>query len=236
MFSINQPRATLKPTPTGLADLAQELRAGRVGVLGSASRQDLPAWRSILDTGEQARAERFLVARAFEEFVLGRMLLRMGLAAFLGGLPQSFEISTPPSGKPCLLNGPNGFDFNITHSGGAAACAFHAYGSVGIDMEAGHNGLDVDALASRILCAQEAEVFSRLNEPERSSFFFEVWRCKEAVAKAAGLGLRADFRQFTTHDTHGHLKRVELNETVWNLHALNDGPCGALAIAFAQSA
>lgn len=234
MTTSVQPRTGHEPTSSGLAAFAGELRTGCIGVLWATSQHMPPDWRCILNAEEQARAGRFLVERAFREFVLGRLLLRLGLAAHLGGEPQAFQIQALPNQKPFLINGPENFDFNITHSGGMAACAFHTQGAVGIDMEAGHQGLEVEALVNRLLSESESALYAGLAGAAKFRFFFDVWRAKEAIVKAAGLGLSVDFRQFDTHDAQGRLERVALHGTTWHLGILEDGPCGPLTIAHAQ--
>ena len=85
-----------------------------------------------------------------------------------------------PEGKPHWPQGPH---FSISHSGGIAACALASDMSIGLDVER-IRPLESRAVA-RVLTAEE--LYSAGESSER---LMELWTQKEAVAKAAGAGLR----------------------------------------------
>src|SRR5438270_12387368 len=62
----------------------------------------LPRMTSVLDAGERARAEKFLVAGARKRFIAARGILRELLAMYLRVDARNLEFRYGPQGKPSL--------------------------------------------------------------------------------------------------------------------------------------
>lgn len=146
-----------------------------------------------LTPAEQARAQRYKITKAREQFVIGRGLLRGLLSDFLGVEPLAVPLELLPSGKPVLAGGA-GLHFNVTHTDGVAVLAA-GYSRVGVDVERVRPLADADGLVGRYFSAAEGAAFRALPECHRLPAFFRGWTCKEAVIKAAGttVGCLADF-------------------------------------------
>jgi 4'-phosphopantetheinyl transferase len=130
---------------------------------------------------EQAR--RWLAAHGAMRAILGRAL---GLA------PGAVRFGRDPGGKPRLEPGPGHGElhFSLTHSGDWAWLALAPL-PVGIDLEQIRPGLDGRALAAECCTAAEAAWLLGAPEGEGPGRLHRLWVRKEAVLKAAGLGLGA---------------------------------------------
>jgi 4'-phosphopantetheinyl transferase len=147
-----------------------------------------------LTPNEQARALRYRVSRAREQFVIGRGLLRGLLADYLGMTPVAVPLDYLPSGKPVLSGGISPLHFNVTHTDGLLVLAAGRH-RVGVDVERIRPLADADGLVERYFSPAEGAAFRALPEWHRPTAFFRGWTCKEAVIKAAGatVGCLADF-------------------------------------------
>ncbi len=145
-----------------------------------------------LTPDEQLRAARYKIAKAREQFVTCRGLLRGLLGTFLGVEAPLVPLSYLPSGKPILGDGT--IHFNVTHTDGIAVLVAGRT-RVGVDVERIREVADAEGLVGRYFSAAEAAIFSALPEADRLAAFFRGWTCKEAVIKAAGatVGCLADF-------------------------------------------
>lgn len=118
------------------------------------------------------------------EHKTGRALLRIALAQRGFQAPDDLEsiLLYGPRGKP-YIDSPD-FHFNISHSGGFAACAVERY-PVGLDMERRRNFSP--ALAKRICTPEEAALTGA--SPDRDSALTQLWTCKESLMKLTGQGM-----------------------------------------------
>ena len=147
-----------------------------------------------LTAHEQARAVRYKIAKAREQFVIGRGLLRGLLADCLRVAPAAVPLDYLPSGKPVLATDEIGLHFNVTHTDGVAVLVAGC-SRVGVDVERPRPLADADGLVGRYFSVAEGAAFRALPERHRLPGFFRGWTCKEAVIKAAGatVGCLADF-------------------------------------------
>ncbi len=147
-----------------------------------------------LTADEQARAVRYKIAKAREQFVIGRGLLRGLLAGHLGVAPVAVPLCYLPSGKPVLAGCDSPLHFNVTHTDGVLVLAAGRR-RVGVDVERLRPMADADGLVGRYFSPAEGVAFRALPERHRQAAFFRGWTCKEAVIKAAGatVSCLADF-------------------------------------------
>lgn len=138
-----------------------------------------------LPDDEQARAARFKVAAAREEYLLSRLLLRRVLAEHLGRAPGPFAYGA--QGKPTLPGG--GLEFNLSHSRGRLLIAVSADFPVGIDIERVDPAIDPIALAHAGLTAGDVQSLLAAPQQMRHDLFHRLWTRREACLKALGTGL-----------------------------------------------
>lgn len=152
-------------------------------VLAIANVDDLRIGQcDFLHESELRRAEMFKVPRRRQEYLGGRVLLRMLLKWLSGGTRASFSIVTMENGKPVCPGGPA---ISIAHGGGFIACAATDHGEIGIDVETSHHRRNVMKIADRFFFPEEA-AWIKENPDER---FLMLWVLKEAWLKALGIGI-----------------------------------------------
>jgi len=196
--------------------------------------EDWPAYWAVLDDGERARAERFVVDQVKRRFVLSHAALRLILARRLGSDWRDIRYDTVANGKPCLAGSAAGRpEFNMSHSGDLMVVALSADRPVGIDVEAWRPIDRVRGLAETILAVRELAVFDGLSPEEASRVLLRLWTFKEALVKALGLGLSVEPRSIALPDSvlggdpGGELLFRGVN---WRLHDLGAaGYAAALA-------
>jgi 4'-phosphopantetheinyl transferase len=138
-----------------------------VYTLADVSDEELARFEALLTPAEHARAMRYKFARDQRRAIVSRARLRELLGRFTA------DVDIVEEGKPALRN--RAVEFNVSHSGHVIAYAFAADTPVGIDIEEIRPlGDDRDRI---------------LPESTSDDDFFTRWTAKEAVLKAAGVGL-----------------------------------------------
>ena len=145
---------------------------------------------SLLDPGEQERAQRFRRPGDRERYRLGRAALRQVLGAWLDRDPAALRFRYGPHGKPALEGVVDAAPhFNLAHSGDLILLALHPSRPVGVDVELRRPGLDWRPIARRILPAAAVARLESLPPEQGGAAFFVAWCRLEARLKASGEGL-----------------------------------------------
>jgi 4'-phosphopantetheinyl transferase len=207
-------QAPLSPDPTTYAELA-----------------------GCLTRDEHQHAQRFRRAVDRRRYVAGRGWLRtllIGYLGYLGSESRSLTLTTNTHGKPYLDDGSlRWLRFNVAHSDDLAVYAVARDRDVGVDVERMDPTVDIDGLAQRTLCVAELRAIHGAAHEDRARAFFPLWARKEAVLKAAGIGLSVSPQQVDVRP--GRL--VELpsgvgNETSqWRVSDFHTQPGYAAAVA-----
>lgn len=115
---------------------------------------------------------------------------------------QQDDFSKTEYGKPYLINFPN-FYFNHSHSQKHYALASSTQmHDLGVDVEDLDRKVRFEALAEHAFHANELQHWHALEQDR--NYWFKVWTTKEAVLKAAGLGVRLNLKELETrvHPIH----------------------------------
>jgi len=156
----------------------------------AAGAETARALGSLLDHGEQERAQRLRRPEDRERYQLGRAALRQVLGAWLDRDPAALRFRYGPHGKPALDGGVDAAPhFNVAHSGNLILLAFHATSPVGVDVEQHRPDLAWAPLARRVLTPAECRLLERLPPERRPEAFLAAWCRLEARLKARGEGL-----------------------------------------------
>ncbi|MFP5515025.1 MAG: 4'-phosphopantetheinyl transferase family protein [Alphaproteobacteria bacterium] len=194
--------ASITETPGGRAD-DHVLRSGIVQVwfadLAGLSPHKA-AMRALLSADEMERADRFLMERLTDRFVLRRGLLRLLLGRCTGRDPAELVFDYGTHGKPALPGGPS---FNLSDSEDSLAIAVAAEGRIGVDIERLRPIESADGIADRFFHAVERAALQALGTERRDEGFLLAWTRKEAFIKAAGVGLSMPLDQFAVEVTPG---------------------------------
>jgi 4'-phosphopantetheinyl transferase len=203
----------------------------------NASSKVIARCEEVLAPDERSRAAQFRVSRPRESFILTRAALRYLLGHYLGQHPASICLQYGTNGKPDLSQ-KSELRFNVTHSGEMAAIALTQGCDVGIDLEQLRPLPDMEEIAARSFCNEEAAEINSLPAGERERAFFVCWTRKEAYVKAIGAGLSRSlnsFRVTVKPDAPANLMFLddEMNASEsWTLHDLGLGADYAGAVAY----
>lgn len=193
-----------------LASLSAELFSGQptVCVMAKIDWPEALALVSLdlLSESERHRAKAFRDETARASFILGRSITRRVLSLVTGRAALEIGIVLDTLGKPEAKHA--GWHFSISHSGPWVAVAF-APVAVGCDLELGLR-LGTDGLlgiAGQVFCDEELAALALLaNQPlAQRALFLQIWRSKEAILKAAGLGFAGAPRTLCVLDETGNL-------------------------------
>jgi 4'-phosphopantetheinyl transferase len=226
-----------------MADYSFELDTRNVHVwsVGTEDPEAIAAsFEQVLAPDERDRAARFRFEHLRRSFILAHGALRMLLGRYLDTSAAGIRFEYGSKGKPALA--PRAFiDFNMSHSGGLVVFAFTRGCEIGVDLEQIHSIGDMQNIADRFFCPEEAAELMSLPVNQREHAFFLCWTRKEAYIKAIGDGLSAplnDFRvtmQSAQHARFIHIAHDTNAAKEWTLHDLQLASNYAAALAYRGS-
>lgn len=128
-----------------------------------------------------------------QEQQLGRYIRRQVLADYLAIDSEQLIFAQHPLGKPYLLSTPQ-VEFSQSHCTDQFILVCNLQGvAMGVDIETKHRSINTQALAMRILTDNELKEFKQAKHQQ--AFLLKVWTIKEAILKAAGLGIRLNLNE-----------------------------------------
>jgi 4'-phosphopantetheinyl transferase len=149
---------------------------------------ELAELAAALTPDEQDRAGRYRAAKARDQFVACRGLLRRVLGGYTRTDPRAVPITYHQAGKPVLASA--AVEFNLTHTDGLALIAV-GHRRLGIDVERLRVIPDADGLVERFFSPVELAAYRAVAADRRPAAFLRGWTCKEALIKAVGTGVLA---------------------------------------------
>lgn len=180
--------------------MAEPVRQVRVDVWSAFFDGPWPEdyWQQQLTLLPHTLQEKLLRYRRWQDRqlgLLGKLLLRVGLENYGFASDCLSRLRWTAEGRPSLPEGP---DFNLSHAGCGAVCAFSSHGRIGIDLEMYHL-LDPQEFIP-VLNQEEMATVRVAEDP--SMRLLQLWTAKESTAKAHGLGLGTDFQAMTIDKNH----------------------------------
>jgi 4'-phosphopantetheinyl transferase len=183
--------------------------------------------RLLLSEEEQARGDRYIRSADGVRFMVGRAVLRLILAQYLGLKPGEIVITIAEFGKPYVSKSININDltFNLSHSGEMCLLAVSRGREIGVDVERLRDDVAVEDLATRYFSNEEIAELRALPNALRRLGFFLCWTRKEAYVKAKPLGLQIPLDQFSVSLTPGQPAEIQGTEAGgWTIMSLEPGP------------
>ncbi|GEM_PF-2714946 len=160
--------------------------------------RDVPAEDAVafLTAEEREKAERFKIADDRGRNIVARAALRRLAARYLGGDPGIIE--TTAHGKPYWRDHADRLSFNVSHSGEWVLIAFAPGARIGVDVQEIDGGprFRGEKVVKYAYHPAEKDAVEACPEAEKRDLFYGIWTCKEAVIKAAGLGLHGELEKF----------------------------------------
>lgn len=153
------------------------------------------SFASSLSIDERERAARFKFERDRKHYIVGRGILRELLGVYIDSPASKLEFVYGAREKPALRTKPE-IRFNIAHTRRLALYAFARDREVGVDLEEIRPALATDEIATSHFSPRELAAWRSMPNSVRTEEFFYYWTCKEAYAKATGLGLWMKLQSF----------------------------------------
>jgi 4'-phosphopantetheinyl transferase len=200
----------------------------------------LQSFERILSDDENSRAQRLYFSKDRNRFLVCRGFLRRLLGLYLNLEPAGLRFCYSDRGKPFLADECGGdlLSFNLSHSHGMALYAITLDSPVGIDLEYCRREMDYLQVAKQFSSPREIDALRNLSGPALAEAFFTLWTCKEAYAKAIGLGLSCPLDQIQVSAGGGKPARFldiggnSQKAADWSLRQLvpQDGYLAAVAV------
>jgi 4'-phosphopantetheinyl transferase len=195
----------------------------------------------VLSEDELEQASRFRFPHLRDSYIVSHGVLRHLLARYLDQAPADIAFVRGAQGKPAVSPS-SPLQFNLTHSGGMAAVALANGCAVGIDLEHLRPMTDIEEIAGRYFCPEEAAEILALPPDKRDRAFFSCWTRKEAYIKAIGDGLSCPLDSFqvtiqpNTQPRLVHIAGDTGTAAAWTLHDLSLAPDHIAALAYRDQA
>jgi 4'-phosphopantetheinyl transferase len=187
----------------------------------------------LLAGHEKTKAASYRFERDRRAYCAAHVLLRLTIDDAFA--PQSYQLLYGLTGKPHVLM-PNGKEIHVSlsHSNRLAAVAVASECRIGVDIEFRDRALVLEDLLPFALSDSERTEFAPSTGHEHAADTFLCrWTLKEAIAKATGQGLTADFQSFSVRTRPSQLITRAPDGTPaddWQLWAASVD-CGYLALA-----
>lgn len=150
----------------------------------------LPQAPGLLDDGERIRVARRRDPAHARALAFAYALHRVVLAELLGMPVAEVRIERDAKGCPYLPGGR--CNTSLSHADGVVAVAAATSGAVGIDIESRARAGEMNEIAERVVHPRELPAVAAVAPTLRGLALLDVWVRKEAVLKAAGIGLEQD--------------------------------------------
>jgi 4'-phosphopantetheinyl transferase len=192
----------------------------------------------ILSLDERVRANRYRFEDHRRSYILSRGVLRTLLGFYLSVPPAEIQFSYGEKGKPDVSGVITDIRFNSSRSAGVALYALTRHCELGVDIEQIRSLQDIEQIADRFFCSEEARELFNLPASQRESAFFNCWSRKEAYIKAVGDGLSMPLNGFrVTLKPNDPAKFVHLGNDrrvaqEWTLQNIDIVPNYAAALAY----
>lgn len=155
---------------------------------------------ALLGADEAARVQRRRFVADRNALALAYALHRLLLAHVLGGNPAQVPLRRDDRGCPRLLG--DAAYTSLSHAEGLIALAVTASGPVGVDIEPSARAVVMAEIAHSVCHPSEAAELSALDEWARCTAMLALWVRKEALLKAAGIGLAVPMESFSAPSHH----------------------------------
>ena len=184
------------------------------------------AW-ALLRDDERERVQRLRRPDDRDARVLAYALHRLALAIELRMPAADVPLYRDELGCPRLRG--HAVHTSLSHCEGAVAWAIGRHGALGIDLEPASRSAWMDDIAARVCHPVEARDLAALPGHQRGAALLALWVRKEAVLKAAGIGMAVEMECFRS-DTQWVDARPALPACL-HVRQLDTGPRWVAALA-----
>lgn len=182
---------------------------------------------ATLSADEHARVRRMRFERDRIALTTAYGVRRVVLAKALGVAPVAVPLYRDPLGRPRIEG--DAVWTSLSHAEGWVAVAVDPDSSVGVDVEPVSRGASVEEVREAILHRDELETIAACDERSRARALLGLWVRKEAVLKAAGVGLRVPMRSFPV--PHSGPVRIPGFDEEWQVRSVEVDASVEVALA-----
>jgi phosphopantetheinyl transferase len=171
-----------------------------------------------------SRAVRVVVRRGLDHETAAARVL----AEALGIAPGDLELQRDARGKPAIRVPATDLRFSVAHTSGLTLVALAHDVDVGVDVESLARDVTGWAMWDQIITECEA-VHLPASQTTRNALLLQMWVRREALLKAAGIGLSVDPATIEL-TPHGRIVGLPLNLSTpreWSLHDIAIPGCAA---------
>lgn len=145
-----------------------------------------PEWLKLVSEPKRQRLYGIRHTRSMALTLCGDLLVRFLAMQSLGISNRDLLFQATATGKPCLLNSPQPFCFNLSHSGHWVTCAIDQ-DPVGIDVQF-MEPVSLE-LAENVLPISSYRFYLHLSPQQQRDYFYDLWTRHESSRKLTGQGL-----------------------------------------------
>jgi 4'-phosphopantetheinyl transferase len=176
---------------------------------------NLPFLLEHLTPDEQVRAKGMKFDKLRSRFMTSHAAVRYLLSVYLQVELEEVTYQLSKEGKPALTTNINslGIDFNFSHTHDFLLVGISSKQQIGVDLEIMTKKVDFLEIAKRFFSSIEYQQLSRSDVLTRD--FYRLWTAKEAIVKAAGLGISAGLESFTVLIDEAQSCIVDWNGCAW---------------------
>lgn len=187
----------------------------------------------MLNASEYERVLRRRIAADRGALAVAYALHRLLLGRVLGRQPAEVPLYRDELGCPRIAR--DEIHTSLSHAQGLIAVAISTSGPVGVDIEPATRVAAMSEIARRVYHYSEATALYVASEPARCAALLAMWVRKEAILKAAGVGLAVPMESFAAPE-HPALRlpglcaapiQVRMLDAGDRSVAAAAGPCGA---------
>lgn len=183
---------------------------------------------TLLSASEAERVQRRRIATDRDALALAYALHRLLLGKVLGRDPTEVPLDRDERGCPRLAGGIA--YTSLSHADGLVALAVTTSGPVGVDIEPAARAVVMPEIAWSVCHGSEAAELAAFVEPARGAALLAIWVRKEAVLKAAGVGLAVPMETFAA-PAHPSLVLPALSAAAIQVRMLGAGDRCVAAVA-----
>lgn len=154
----------------------------------------VPEAMALLSAEERGRVQRKRREHDRETTALAYACHRLLLSQVLGCRPGEVPLGRDGLGCPTLHG--ESIRTSLSHADGLIALAVAGSGPVGVDIEPADRAADMPEIAARVCHPDELDALAGLPEPARARALLSLWVRKEALLKAAGIGMAVGMDAF----------------------------------------
>lgn len=159
-------------------------------------QRELEPFYHILSEDEKEKTNSYQFRQHQTKYIITHGILRMLLAFYSNSDPEKLQYIYSSYGKPHLWNNPE-ITFNISYSNEIGIFAFGFRQPIGIDIEYIRPMPDLQPMTDLLLSEAEKKHITNSSDLSGLNLFYKFWTRKEALVKAAGIGLSYPVRQIS---------------------------------------